>query len=292
MNAIFAMHREEVTLHMRLGRPRPKCQWWGGEVSVGNTATHLTNCSHAHLTIYLHIHQSWLHHREAYNQWKRSFASMETGWSARIQGPPYMWQASEVYGISSESWSCVYHKPIYQVFWVQHEAPDPTDDDLSIPPCNNKVHTSAAQALSSRLKYKDDFRVSVAWELSLWAPSAILLHLSILLQWLLHDDGLRAMGEKVAELKPLFVYYTRQHVHVHKVLCGVLYPKAHYKFYNQFQKKKKPWDTHANWWWNWCQTVNRTICTLTRPDCWLSNSQLQTVWHSIISINEVCFILN
>jgi len=40
------------------------------------------------------------------------------------------------------------------------------------------------------------------------------------------------MGEKVAELKPLFVYYTSQYVHVHKVLCGVLYPKVHYKFYN------------------------------------------------------------
>jgi len=177
-----------------------------GEVSVGNTATHLTNYSHAHLTTYLHIHQSWLCRQEAYNQQKRSFASMETGWSARIQGPPYVWQASEVYGISSKSWSCIYHKPIYQVFWVWHEAPDPTGDDLSIPPCNNKAHASATQALSSRLKYKDDFGVSVARALSLWAPSTILPCLSILLQWLLHDDSLRAMGEKVAELKPLFVY--------------------------------------------------------------------------------------
>ena len=130
-----------------------------GEVSMGNTATHLTNCSHAYLTTYLHIYQSWLHCQEAYNQWKRSFASMEMGWSARIQGPPYVWQASEVYGISSKSWSCIYHKPIYQVFQVWHKAPDPTGNDLSIPPCNNKAHASAAQVLSSRLKYKDNFWV-------------------------------------------------------------------------------------------------------------------------------------
>ena len=91
------------------------------------------------------------------------------------------------------------------------------------------------KTLSSRLKYQDNFGVSVAWAHTFWAPSAILPCSSILLQQLLRDDGPRAMGEKAAELKPLFFYYTSQHVH--EVLCGVLYPEVHY---NRFQKKKHP----------------------------------------------------
>jgi len=61
MNAI-AMHGEEVASHMRSGRPRLGASAGdeGGEASVGDAAAHLTDSSHAHLTTYLHMHQSWL----------------------------------------------------------------------------------------------------------------------------------------------------------------------------------------------------------------------------------------
>jgi len=53
-------------------------------------------------------------------------------------------------------------------------------------------------------KYKDDFGVSH----TIWTPGAILPRSSIILQRLLHDDGLRAMGEKAAEFKSLHPFIT------------------------------------------------------------------------------------
>jgi len=72
-----------------------------------------TDSSHAHLTTYLHMPQVMVVPRSIQST-KEEFCFNGNGLECRNTGTIIRVTASEVYGISSESWCSVYHEPIYK----------------------------------------------------------------------------------------------------------------------------------------------------------------------------------
>jgi hypothetical protein len=99
------------------------------------------------------------------------------------------------------------------------------------PPCNIEARAGTAHAPSSRLKYKDDLR---------WPHIGHLRAITMLVNYttvIVTRHWPYGYGGESGRVKThTHTNILSSHVYVPKVLCGVLYPKAHN---NGFEKKKK-----------------------------------------------------